>query len=342
MSKEELYLLCSLKLKEKELYYLEKTVFSLEALENTTKNMFTGEDISRARDLCKHMKIRGIRVCAYFDEDYPPVLRNITYYPPFLFYVGQYKQEDINGIAVIGSRKASLKGIELTEKLIKELSQINTTIISGMAAGIDTKAHKTAIETGLRTIAVLGSGIDVVYPVENRALYQRIAENGVVFSEHPPKTPPLPFHFPKRNRIISGLSKAVVVVEAGERSGSLITARYAMEQNRELFVFPRTPLERNSEGNNNLIKLGAKVVTKGDDIIKDLFPDMKSSQPLKEIKLLPEEEKIISAMPEEPVNIDSLCFLLDMGPSTLANFLLILEIKGFVESLPGNVYMKNF
>jgi len=340
MSKEELYILCCLKLKEKELYYLEKTVSSLEALEAATRLQFDNDCIKEARQLFRYMQDKGIKVCAFFDPEYPDVLKEIPFYPPFLFYIGDYKKEDSNAISIVGSRKASVKGIQLTERLVKGLSGSSITIVSGLAAGIDTAAHKKALEEGLRTIAVLGCGVDVMYPAENRALYKKIAENGVVFSEHLPKTPPLAYHFPKRNRIISGLSMAVVVVEAGEKSGSLITAKYAMEQNKELFVFPRTPLDSNSEGNNNLIKLGAKIITKPEDLIQDLFPSLKISKQETKQKLTVEEEKILSFISEEPVNIDSLCFLLDMGPSTLANFLLILEIKGLIKALPGKFYVR--
>lgn len=341
MSKEELYVLCCLKLKEKELYHLEKTVSSVEKLEIATKLSFTSDDIKKAKEISCYMQKKDIKVSAFFDEDYPQVLRNTPFYPPFLFYVGNYEKKDEESISVVGSRKASLKGLQLTEILIKDLSQIPVTIVSGLASGIDTKAHNVALEMGLKTIAVLGSGIDVIYPAENKDLYKKIAENGVIFSEHPPKTPPLAYHFPKRNRIISGLSKAVVVVEAGEKSGSLITARYAMEQNKELFVFPRTPLDKNSEGNNNLIKIGAKIITKAEDILKDVFnytPQTKTQK--RDITLSNEEKKVLSHIAEEPINIETLCFLLDIGPSTLANFLLILEIKGLIKELPGKFYIR--
>lgn len=336
-----MYILCCLKLKEKELYYLEQTVSSVEALESATKLSFEKDDIKKAKELLNYMQKKEIRVTAFFDNDYPQVLKEIPYYPPFLFYRGNYKREDAEAIGVVGSRKASLKGLQLTETLIKDLSQMPITIVSGLAAGIDAMAHKTAIESGLRTIAVLGSGIDVVYPAENRGLYEKIGESGVIFSEYLPKTPPLAHHFPKRNRIISGLSKAIVVVEAGERSGSLITARYAMEHNKELFVFPRTPLDKNSEGNNNLIKIGAKIITRAEDILKDVFNGVTIEKVTKkEVKLSAEEEQVLSHISEEPVNIETLCFLLDIGPSTLANFLLILEMKGLVKELPGKFYVR--
>lgn len=340
MSKEELFILCCLKLKEKELYYLTKTVSSLNNLEAVTRLKFDKDDVENAKQLNKYMLGKGIKVCAFFEDKYPQVLKEIPFYPPFLFYIGEYREEDVNAISIVGSRKASFKGVQLTEQLVKGLASTSVTIVSGLASGIDTAAHKKALEEGLRTIAVLGCGVDVVYPAANRWLYKKIAEQGVIFSEHPPGTPPLAFHFPKRNRIISGLSKAVVVVEAGERSGSLITARYAMEHNKELFVFPRTPLEGNSEGNNNLIKLGAKLLTKPEDIILDLFPEHEIKRKETKPDLSLEEEKIYSHINEEPVNIDSLCFLLDMGPSTLANFLLILELKGLIKQLPGKFYVR--
>lgn len=341
MSKDELYLLCCLKLKEKRLYELSKTINTIEELRLATERDFVKEDIKRAKDLSIIMEKKKIKVCAFFDNEYPSVLKNIPFFPPFLFYIGEYKKEDEKAISIVGSRRASLKGLELTERLVKDFAGSNVTIVSGLATGIDTKAHRTALEVGLRTIAVLGSGIDVIYPPDNKELYKVIAEQGVIFSEQLPQTPPFHYNFPKRNRIISGLSKGVVVVEANEKSGSLITARYAIEQNRELYVFPRTPLEKNSEGNNNLIKYGAKIITKGEDVLEDLFHERKRKEKKSTISLSKEEEKIISHLSLEPINFDTLCFLLDMAPSTLANFLLILEMKGLIKELPGKFYINN-
>ena len=340
MSKEELYILCCLKLRERELYRLNNVVTSIEELEVTTKGSFHKEDLDQAKTILTKMKKFNIKVCAFFEKEYPSILKEIPYYPPFLFYIGSYEEENKLGLGVVGSRDASLKGKQLTEKLVTDLKDVPVSIISGMAAGIDTIAHQKAIEVGLKTIAVLGSGIDIIYPASNKQLYKTISEKGVIFSEYLPGTPPMSFNFPKRNRIISGLSKAVVVVEAGQKSGSLITARYAMEHNRELFVYPRTPVEKNSDGNNNLIKLGAKIITSAEDIIKDFFPNATILHSEKQIKLTDDEKKIYSNISSEPINIDTLCFLLDIGPSTLANFLLILELKGLVKELPGKFYVR--
>jgi len=341
MSKELLYLLCAKKLKEKELYEIFKACPSADDVERSISNRFTKSDIYESKELLKKLVEKNIKITAIFEKDYPQILKFIDYPPPLLFYKGEYVENDINSIAFVGSRDASFRGIEIVEKFVSDMSGLPVTIVSGLARGIDTCAHEKAIQYGLRTIAVLGNGIDIVYPASNRRLYNEIAEKGCIFSEFPPQTPPLPHHFPRRNRIISGLSKAVVIIEAGKKSGSLITARFAIEQGKDLFVVPRTPLEKNAWGNNMLIKNGAKIATEAKDIIEEVFPEINiEKREKKEITLSQEEREILSHIGEEPVNFDNLCFLLDKGPATLANFLLQLELKGLIKALPGKNYIK--
>jgi DNA processing protein len=341
MSKELLYILCANKLKEKELYRIFKVSGSAEEVEAHAKSAFSKEDIIMAKKQAEKMKTLSVQVTAIYDEGYPSPLKNIDYAPPILFYRGEYKAADVNGIGIVGSRNASLNGRRLTDKLIGDMNSMPITIVSGMALGIDTTAHNSALKNNLRTIAVLGSGLDIIYPSQNRQLFEKIPRNGAIFSEHPLGTQPLSYHFPKRNRIISGLSKAVVIVEASEKSGSLITARFAMEQNKDVYSFPRTPLENNSEGNNNLIKIGAKIVTSANDVLSDIFPKLKPIRQKPHVKVSAEEEKILSMLSEGPVNIDRLCFVLDMGPATLANFLLSMEMKGLIRELPGKTYIRD-
>lgn len=339
---ELLLILCNTLLKESELYKLFSEARDIKYLEKYLSQRVKKEDIVEANESLKKLKKIGGKVISIFDDAYPALLKEIYNAPPILYYVGDYRSEDENAIAVVGSRNVSEKGKILTELLIDDFKGYPVTIVSGLAIGVDTIAHSEAMKKGLRTIAVLGSGIDIVYPAINRAIYEKIRENGVIFSEQPIGTKPMPYNFPKRNRIISGLSKAVVVVEAGNKSGSLITARYSAEQNRDVFTFPRTPLDKNSEGNNYLIKIGAKIITSGKDVLHEVFPTyiVKNEKNNEKINLTEVDKKILELLQEGPVNIEKMCFSLDMGPPTLANFLLNLELKGLIKELPGKFYIK--
>lgn len=341
MSKDLLYILCSISLKEKDLYRVFQEVTTHAELEKMISGNVGGEDLKKAKDCLKKVKEESIKITSILDKDYPEILRSIDYPPPILFYKGEYLEDDKNAIAFVGSRDSSIKGVDITEYFIKDFEGLPITIVSGLARGIDSCAHNLALKYGLRTIGVLGCGIDIVYPASNRHLYKEIINCGCIFSEFPLGTPPMPHNFPRRNRIISGLSKGVVVVESSEKSGSLITARFAMEQGKELFAIPRSPLDKNSKGNNTLIKKGAKIAISGKDILEDLFPEY-SEKVVKEkkVNLTEDEKEILSHIGEEPINFDTLCFLLDKGPSTLANFLLQLELKGVIRALPGKSYIK--
>lgn len=217
-----------------------------------------------------------IRILSINDSAYPESLKNI-YGPPKILYVkGELKKEDALGIAIVGSRLASGYGLTQAEKFGFELARLGITVISGLARGIDTKAHLGALKAGGRTIAVLGSGLLNIYPPENKNLSDKISCLGAVISEYPLNTKPLAENFPRRNRIISGLSLGVVVIEAGKRSGALITARCALEQGREVFSLPGKLDSENSFGTNELIKDGAKMTTSVEDILEELAPYIKN------------------------------------------------------------------
>jgi DNA processing protein len=215
----------------------------------------------------------NITVITDRDESYPENLFNIYDRPPLLYIKGNLQKEDIN-IAIVGSRLASTYGKFITERISRELAMKGITIVSGMARGIDSAAHRGAIAAQGRTVAVLGCGLDIIYPPENKNLFSDIVQNGAVISEYPPQTQPLSAHFPARNRIISGISYGVVVVEAGEKSGSLITARLALEQGREVFAVPGSIDSVGSRGTNKLIKQGAKLIENIDDILEDILPQL--------------------------------------------------------------------
>jgi DNA processing protein len=215
----------------------------------------------------------GIKIITYSDELYPAKLLNIYDRPAFLYVKGNLTKDEIN-IAMVGSRQASTYGKYTTERISRELAIKGITIVSGLARGIDAAAHRGALTASGITIAVMGSGLDVIYPPENKKLYAEIVQSGAVISEYPLGTPPLASNFPARNRIISGMSYGVVVVEAGEKSGSLITARLALEQGREVFAVPGSIDSSSARGTNKLIKQGAKLIENIDDILEYILPQI--------------------------------------------------------------------
>lgn len=280
----------------------------------------------------------GVSVVTCMDGGYPSMLKQTEGAPAILYIKGSIKDEDRFAIAVVGSRKPTHYGRFVTEKFSTELAESGFTIVSGMARGIDTVAHVSAIKSGNRTIAVLGSGIDIPYPPENRDLMKRAADSGCVVSEFSLGTKPLKDNFPARNRLISGLSLGVLVVEATANSGSLITAGYALEQNREVFAVPGNINSLNSSGTNDLIKKGAKLIQSSDDIIGELAPMLKGYVRTKEkakIEMTVEEETLCGMLTGEPVHIDNITRGLAMPPSKALNLLLGLELKGVVRQADG-------
>jgi DNA processing protein len=288
----------------------------------------------------------GGRMITLKDEVYPPRLRDI-YDPPALLYLkGELKKEDELAVSIVGSRKTTPYGRWITEKISQTLVRYGVTIVSGMARGVDSVAHWGAISGGGRTLAVLGCGVDVVYPPENRNLFSKIIEQGAVLSEFPMGSPPEGGHFPKRNRIISGLSMGVVVVEAGPDSGSLITANFALEQGREVFAIPGNVGAGGSRGTNRLIKDGAKLVESSEDILEEILPQWKrEKERIEEVKPrgpeLSEEEKILYEMlGETPLHIDAMIRESKFEPGKVSSLLLNLELKGLISQWPGKCFSK--
>ncbi len=286
----------------------------------------------------------GIGLITIEDNNYPFLLKEI-YRPPALLYIrGKFQKQDNTSIGIVGTRKCTFYGKQITPFITAELCSAKLTIVSGLAKGIDTLAHKTALENNKRTIAVLGSGIDQqsIYPRINQRLAEQITENGALISEFPPRTPPLSHHFPQRNRIISGLSLGIVVIEAPEKSGALITARDALEQNREVFAIPGHIYSSNSIGPNNLIKMGAKLVSQTKDILEELnlTPAQISSQ-----KIIkpdnPEEKNILKQLSQEPLHIDKIIHQSKLSTAVVNSNLLLMEIKGKIKNIGGNNYILN-
>ena len=281
---------------------------------------------------------KGISVVPYQDDRYPEVLKNMEDAPLVLYMKGEYHPDDRFAIGVVGSRKHTPYGESVTQRIAGELSAAGFTVISGLARGIDTLSHKSALAAGGRTIAVLGSGLDVCYPPENRVLAERIASSGCVISEFLPGTLPNKENFPRRNRLISGLSLGILVVEATDNSGSLITAGYALEQNKEVFAVPGNITSRNSEGTNKLIKQGAKIVLHTDDIIEELAPVLKGyiRKELKErVQLMGEENRLCTMLSREPKHVDLISRESGLSVNQLLNLLLSLELKGIVKQASG-------
>jgi len=283
----------------------------------------------------------GIKIITFSNKDYPETLKNIEDAPIALYIKGTIQKEDRYAVAVVGSRKYSPYGKLAAEKLSSELSSMGFTIVSGMARGIDTLAHTAAINSGGRSIAVLGSGIDVPYPPENRGLMEKLAASGCVISEFPPGTPPERENFPKRNRIISGLSLGVLVVEATADSGSLITASCALEQGKEVFAVPGNINSANSKGTNDLIKKGAKLVQSAEDVIEELAPVLKGYIRTREkanIELSVEEKRLCDIMTAEPKHVDMLSRESKMPAQKVLGILLSLELNGIAKQAEGKKF----
>jgi DNA processing protein len=292
------------------------------------------------------MRKHQVSLVAFVDDNYPSRLLNIYDPPPFFYVKGELQKTDELAVAVVGSRFASHYGKLAAEKISHDLAHEGITIVSGMARGIDSSAHKGALSAQGRTIAVLGCGIDVNYPAENKKLKEDIASHGAVISEFPLSTPPASSHFPMRNRIISGLSLGVVVVEASHRSGSLITARLALEQGRDVFAVPGSIDSLRSRGTHRLIKDGAKLVEDARDILTELLPQMKDRSQWvgvhqdREEMVSEEAQSILDVLEEGQLQIDRITTQTGLPSSQVSSTLLDLELKGIIRQLPGKVFVK--
>jgi DNA processing protein len=285
-----------------------------------------------------------IKAVTLDDELYPPLLKNIYQPPPLLFYQGELRPELYElPLAVVGSRRPSPYGQMVVNRLVKELAQNNLTIVSGLAFGIDAMAHQAALAAAGKTIAVLGSGLDRpnLYPAANRFLADKIiTAGGALFSEFPPLTSATKFSFPRRNRLISGLSLGVLVVEAAAKSGSLITAHYGLEQNREVMAVPGNIFSPQSAGTNHLIKLGAKPITKVEDIWEIFNLEIGPAKLAANQNLNEAEINILQLINEEAKHLDEIKNLLTLDIGVITSTLTLMEIKGLVKNLGNSTYIK--
>ena len=305
------------------------------------------------------MERKNIRLMLQSDEEYPAALNGIEAPPPYLFVRGDITPADEVAVAIVGTRHATEYGRGAAENFAAAFAQRGVTVVSGLARGIDTAAHRGALGASGRTFAVCGCGLDIVYPSENKNLMDEIASNGANISEFAPTAQPQSWHFPARNRIISGLCAGVVVVEAGERSGALITSDFAMEQGRDVFAVPGNIHKAQSRGPHALIKAGATLVESADDVIEALnnralpFENAtaqrtarsrkekeRAGPPLPRADLSLDENRVWLQLDAEPLHVDEVAGRAQMGAAEANGTLVLLELKGFVRRLPGGMFAK--
>ena len=289
----------------------------------------------------------GARLLLSEDDEYPASLAAVPAPPPFLLARGELRKEDALALAIVGSRRATAYGLGAAERLAADLAARGVTIVSGFARGIDTAAHRGALAAGGRTIAVLGCGVDVTYPPENRKLVGQVLERGALISQFPMGTPALPGHFPLRNRTIAALTLGTIVVEAAERSGALITAGHAGELGREVFAVPGPVTSETSRGANRLIQDGAKLVQGWEDVLAELPPvwrrcltecvGVEAPGPAPE----GDETRVLPLLGGEPIHIDHVIARSGVPSGRAAAALLNLELKGWVRQLPGQHYVRS-
>jgi DNA processing protein len=283
----------------------------------------------------------GIKVLIKEDPEYPRYLKEIDQPPPVLYIKGELCLEDEWAVAIVGTRKVTHYGKQVTEEFARILSDHKITIVSGLARGIDGIAHKVAVETGGRTIAVLGSGVDRIYPSEHRNLAEQISRSGAVISDYPPGTAPEANNFPPRNRIISGLSRATLVIEAGHTSGALITAEFAVNQGRNVYAVPGSIYNVQSKGTNRLIQQGAKPLVDIHEVLQDLqvelIQERKSFRKNYPVDLF--EEKILRVLSDEPLHVDEITNMSELPISQVSSYLTMMELKGLARQVGGMKYI---
>lgn len=339
---------------------------------------FENKDRTEAEKIAADCEARGIRICSYYDPEYPPALREIPDPPPVLFYLGELPDPDLPSVAIVGTRRCSNEGAQITASFACSLALSGIQIISGMADGIDAYAHKGALLKQMPNFAVLGCGVDVIFPKKNEEIYRELIRHGGILSEYLPGTPPLRENFPRRNRIISGLSDGILVTECPRKSGAMITAKFAAEQNRTLFAVPASARETVNDGTNELIRQGAVFTASPEDIYREFAPRfadqitpvtvrirLKSTDyaPIRqngpvsvpkqreERNTPPEPKPIPSDLPEnerlvygfltdEGISADAICSATGLPFYQLLPILQTLEIAGYAQALPGALYRK--
>lgn len=309
---------------------------------------FGRKDLTQALRIQEICEEKSIQAVSYHEPDYPAQLREIYQPPVVLFYRGKLPQNDMPSLGIVGTRRCSQSAARMTAEFSCKLAQTGFQIISGMAEGIDTYAHKGSLFRHFASFAVLGCGVDVIYPKQNRILYDLLCQEGGVLSEFLPGTQPAPEQFPMRNRIISGLSDGVLVMECPVQSGSMITARTALEQDRTVFAIPNSPADRKNTGTNFLIKQGAILCTEPADILEEYLPRYRDkltptalTGPAIKTRLNNEETDLMARIPSlQILKAEDLCRLCGRGYDTLLPILRGLEVAGCIKSFPGALFIK--
>ncbi|MDD4503247.1 MAG: DNA-processing protein DprA, partial [Clostridiaceae bacterium] len=301
-------------------------------------------NIENANEYFKIMKENSIKAYTIFENEYPENLKNIYDPPPVLYVKGELLKEDALAIGIVGSRKASDYGLKAAYKIAYRLAELGITIVSGMALGIDSAAHRGALAAKGRTIAVFACGLKYVYPMTNFRLSQEIQKDGAIITEYPFDTEAFAPQFPARNRIISGMSLGVIVVEAGEKSGSLITADFALEQGREVFAVPGNISSPNSKGTNSLIKNGAKLVSNIEDITEELnlkivYKEKTSINNYEKHDISAEEGRILTYLKSKGGDKDEIAAATELQPGKAMAALTMLEIKGLIQQIDGIYFL---
>ena len=293
------------------------------------------------RKLWEKIESQGIKILTWQDESYPGRLKEIDQPPPVLYIRGEYLPDDLFAVAIVGTRRVTAYGRQITEEISSFLAANGITVISGLARGVDAIAHQSTLKAGGRTIAVLGCGVDKIYPPEHRGLAEQMMERGAIISDYALGTPPDASNFPPRNRIISGLSLAVVVVEAGETSGALITAEFAAEQGREVFAVPGSILAPQSKGTNKLIQKGALPLLSMDDLMQALDLTRVGEQKAAR-KVIPADEteaRLMNVLGSEPLHVDEIRNQAELPIEKVSATLALMELKGMVRQVGGMNYV---
>lgn len=327
-----------------------KEINEVKGLKTITKqNIIKYKSDGYIDKLFNELKKEKVKTITILDDNYPKNLRNIFNPPKVLYVKGDLVGNDEICIAMVGARKATYYGKWVAGKISKELSRYGITIVSGLAAGIDAMCHSGALDANGRTFGVLGCGVDIIYPKSNKRLYEEIVENGGIISEFPLKAEPRAGNFPQRNRIISGLSEGLVVVEAKKKSGSLITANLALEQGKDVFAVPGNINSIYSTGTNELIKDGAKLIINAKDIINELtqFKDKIDSKYLADNNIInnyplnEKEKKVLEALKQGPLHCDMIEYNTNIKMSDLISILTMLEMKGIIKQMSGKIFTIN-
>ena len=322
----------------------EKEILALEGLGKTAASLLKWRRQVNPAGIMAKLDAAGIRVLTLAEEAYPLELKRIYDPPPVLYWRGCRLPGEGLKIAIVGTRRATAYGLKVAAELAADLAVAGVGVVSGLARGIDAAAHRGALQGQGATWGILGCGVDVIYPPEHRELYRQVMDSGAIISEFPPGTPPDAGHFPARNRIISGLTSGTVVVEAAAKSGALITADLALEQNRDVFAVPGPITSRSSQGANELIKQGARVVTGVEDILAEyttasLWSLSRAEQEVA-VALTTTEEQVLAGLSVMPVHLDALLATAGLPPGELNTALLQLEMRQLVRRLPGGFYVR--